>query len=392
MPRNCPPDRVTRTPFFDIRLAGKKLLLRGKGKLTSFTPAEAAGARATDERTGELLWALANTFVFLPDPDIGWLPFAVRAGVPVIRRAGIDVILSSAPPFTAHLVAARLKRLTGKPFLADFRDPWSQNPYIAVRRFQKMRRPVDRVLERRVMKCADAITTVSGPIADAFRDLRGKGIGRKVCVIANGYDPNEFAGMIHHPPAIFTITYTGSFYGGARSPAPFMAALAELIEGGVIPRDKIRVRIIERFSQHTARLAARYELSDVVTVRACLSHAEAIREQLNASVLLLIVRSDCRGIGVYTGKLFEYLGARRPILALAPKEGVAAELVREADAGTVVNPSNRREIKEAIVKYYSEHERTGTVAHHGRDEVIRRYERPVLVGQLATVLDSLVTG
>jgi len=391
VPDNLPSDRIVRTPFFDIRLAGKRLLLRLAGKGAPFTPAETARAQATDERTGSLLWSLANTFVFVPDPEVGWLPFGVRGGLSTIRRAGISAIVSSAPAFTAHLIALRLKRKTGVRWVADFRDPWSQNPYVTVRRFQKIRGPSDRVLEHKVVKFADAITTVSEPIADGFGHLGVRGIRRKLQVITNGYDPEEFAGMIHHPPPAFTIAYTGTFYGETRSPVPFLRALAEVIESGLIERHRIRVNIIERFSQRTARLAARYKLSDVVTVRTDLSHAETIREQVNASVLLLIVRDDAYGMGIYTGKIFEYLGARRPILALAPKGGVASELIREANAGTVVNASNRQAMKEAIVKYYSEHERTGDVAYHGRGEVIRRYERPVLAGQLARLLDSLTS-
>jgi len=391
LPRDFPADRVTRTTFFDIRLAGKKLLLRLKGKGAPSTPGEVARTRATGERSGNLLWKLANSLIFLPDPDIGWLPSAVRAGVPTIRQSGIDAILSSAPPFTSHLIALRLKRLTGRPWLADFRDPWSQSAHSIVSRSKAIRRPIDRFLEKKVMNSADKITSVSDPIVNAFAKLKVKGIHRKLHVVTNGYDPDEFAGMVHHPPGAFTITYTGSFYGEVRSPVPFMAALAELIKDGALRRDRVRVRIIETFSQGTASLASRFGLSDVLTVRVGISHTEAIQEQVNASVLLLIVGSGADKVGVYTGKLFEYLAARRPILALAPKEGVAAKLIRAANAGVIVNPGNRREIKEAILKYYSEHQRTGSVAYQGKDEVIRKYERPVQVGQLAKVLDSLVS-
>jgi len=384
--------RIVRTPFFDIRLLGKKLLLMATGRRVPATPAEAVRARAAGGRSRELLWSLANTFVFVPDPEIGWYWSGVRAGISIMQKAGIDAIVSSAPPFTAHLIALRLKRETGRPWVADFRDPWSQRAYGDVAWFHSLRRPIDRFLERRVMGAADAIATVSAPIADAFGELRVKGMERNVRVITNGYDPDEYTGVTHRAPAEFTVTYTGSFYGRARSPEPFMAALAELLEKGALRRDKVRVRIIETFPQQTAILAARYKVSDVFTVRAGLSHAESVQEQVNASVLLLIVRNDSGGIGAYTGKLFEYLAARRPILALAPENGVAAELIREAKAGVVVNPRDRREIKRAILGYYSQHERNGCVAYQGREDVIRRYERPILAGQLAGVLDSLVTG
>lgn len=382
---------VIRTPFFDIRFAGRKLLSGATKKKISQTASMPELSKITAPRLGNLVWTLANTFVFVPDPDIGWFPFGVRAGLSAIKRREIDVILSSAPPFTAHLIALRLKRLTGKPWVADFRDPWSQNPSLVEMPFWAIRKPVDRFLERRVMKNADAVIGVSGPMVENFARLRVKGIERKLYAITNGYDPDDFAAASPSPAPTFTVTYTGTFAGEAGSPAPFLTALAELIEQGILPRDRIRVRIIETYAQQTGHLAQKLGLSDVVSVQVGLSHCDTIREQMSASVLLLIVRGDSLGLGVYTGKVFEYLGARRRILALVPKRGVAAQLIREADAGTVVDPANRQEIKEAILNFYLEHQTKGVVAYHGADGVIRRFERPLLTGQLAAILDGVLS-
>ncbi len=391
LPRNLPPDRVARTSHFDLRLAGKKLLLTATGKGVPHAGAEVAQAVAMAERPGNFLWRLANSLIFVPDSEIGWFPFAAPAGVSLIRRHRIDVILSSAPPFTAHLIARQIKHPTCRPWLADFRDPWSQTIYNIVSRWHGVRRPIDQFLERKVMKSADAVLTVSRPIADKFSKLRVKGLERKLHVVTNGYDPDEFAGLVHKPPERFTVTYTGSFYGAALSPEPFFTTLADLLEAGQLRRDRLRVRILERFAQNTSRLAAQHGLSDVVVVQAEVPHRETIQEQIDASLLLLIVGSGSDKKGVYTAKLFEYLAAKRPILALAPQEGVAASLIRQANAGIVVDPANRREIKKAILRYYSEHERTGSVRYHGRGEVVRRYEQPVLAGRLAKVLDSVTT-
>jgi len=388
---NLPSHRIIRTPFFDIRFAGRKLLSGATKKKISQSASMPELSNITAPRLGNLVWALANTFVFVPDPDIGWFPFGVRAGLSAIKRNNIDVILSSAPPFTTHLIALRLNRLTGKPWVADFRDPWSQSPYLAEAPLWAIRRPVDRFLERRVMKNADAIIGVSRSMVETFAQLKVKGIERKLHAITNGFDPDDFAMEPPNPSGTFTIAYTGSFIGEARSPVPFLTALADLIENGSLPRDRVRVRIIERYSQQTDRLARKYGLSDVVTVQVGLSHSETVREQMSASVLLFIVRGDSSGLGEYTGKLFEYLGARRTILALAPKQGVAAQLIREADAGTVVDPANRQEIKDAILNYYREHDRTGSIAYHGRDNVIRRFQRPTLTRQLAAILDGVLS-
>jgi glycosyltransferase involved in cell wall biosynthesis len=382
---------VIRTPFSDIRFAGKKLLLRATGKGVPATWAGVTQSRAMGKRSANLLWAIAHTVLFVPDTEIGWLPYAIRPALRVIRESGIDVILSCAPPPTAQLVALRLKRLTSKPWVADFSDPWTQHPDRWFSPLQAIRKPVDRFLERKVMSAADVIIADSQPRADGFTELKVKGIEPKLQVITNGFDPDDFVGLTHGPPDKFTITYTGTFVSKAWSPTPLFCAVSELIKEARMRREKVAVRIIEAYSQDTRLLAAQHGLSDVVAVQVGLPHADAAREQVNASVLLFMMRNDPGGFGIYTGKLFEYLGARRPILMLGPKQGVAAELIREANAGTVVDSRNPQEIKEAILKYYREFERTGDVSYAGKEEVIRRHEHPALAEKLAGILDSLVS-
>ncbi len=382
---------VERTGFFDVRLAGKKLFSKAMGRGVTAPAAGGAQPQAGIGKSGRLLWTLAETFVFVPDGDIGWLPQAVQGGVSLIRKAGIDAILSSAPPFTAHLVARRLKRLTGRPWCADFRDPWSQNPYRQGGGLTAARKWIDRSLEKKVMRDADAVLSVSKPIVDGFGRLGIPGVESKSFVLTNGFDPDDFAGVTRRGPDKFTITYTGTFYGASRSPAPFLQCLSELIQSGTVNPKRVSIRILEAYSQDTSRLAKQYRLSEVVEVRSGVSHSGAAQEQVNAALLLLVIRNDRAGLGEYTGKLFEYLGSRRPILMLGPKQGVAAELIREANAGTIVDSRNPQEIKEAILKYYREFERTGDVSYAGKEEVIRRYEHPVLAEKLAGILDSLVS-
>lgn len=382
---------VERTGFFDVRLMGRRLLSKATGRDATAQGVAGAETPAGAMKSSGLLWSFAQTFVFVPDTDIGWLRQAVKGGLSVIKTAGIDVILSSAPPFTAHLVARKLKRLTGRPWGADFRDPWSENPYRETGGLATARNWIDRTLERKVMRDADAILTVSGPLAEGFSRLGIPGLERKTSVLTNGFDPEEFAQVARRAPTKFTVTYTGTFYGASRSPAPFLECLSDLIQTGAVNPKRISIRILEAYSQDTTRLARAYRLSEVVEVRSGASHLEAAQEQVNAAVLLLVIRNDQAGLAEYTGKLFEYLGARRPILMLGPKKGVAAELIREANAGTVVDSCNPQEIKDAILKYYREFERTGDVTYSGKEDVIRRYEHPALAEKLAGILDSLVS-
>lgn len=382
---------VQRTGFFDVRLAGKRLLSRAMNRDMPAKVVGGAEIHAAATKSGSLLWTFAQTFIFVPDTDIGWLRHAVKEGLSLIQKAEIDAILSSAPPFTAHLVARELKGLTGRPWCADFRDPWSQNPYLQGGGLRAPRKWIDRRLEKRVLRDADAVLCVSKPIVEGFARLGIPGVASKTSVLTNGFAPDEFAAVARRVPDKFTITYTGTFYGASRSPAPFLECLSGLIQNGAVNPKRVSIRILEAYAQDTTRLAKQYRLSEIVEVRSGVSHSEAAREQVNASVLLLVIRNDEAGLGEYTGKLFEYLGARRPILMLGPKQGVAAELIREANAGTVVDSRNPREIKDAILKYYREFERTGSVSYSGKEGVIRRYEHPALAEKLAGILVSLIS-
>ena len=382
--------QVTRMPFADIRLLGKKLLLQVSGKGGVGSPTEVVQAQLPGRGARKLLWSLAHTFLFVPDTDIGWLPHAVRPGLSMIRKCGIHVIFSSAPPLTPHLVALRLKKLGRRPWVADFSDPWTQHPDRWFSRLQIVRKPVDRLLETRILNQADITIADSLPRSEGFTRLNVRGIEPKLRVITNGFDPDEYANVQRRPPTKLIITYTGTFVSKAWRPEALFRGIAELISQGGIRRDRIVLRIIEQYPQQTSKLASEHSLSDIVQIQTSLPHQDAIREQVSASVLLFMMRNDPGGFGIYTGKLFEYLGARRPILMLGPKKGVAAELIREANAGTVVDSSNPQEIKEAILKYYREFERTGDVSYSGKEEVIRRYEYPALAEKLAGILDSLV--
>ncbi len=381
--------QVVRTRWFDLVFACRTFFVRGAGRSVSATGKDAVPWEPKGPTWRGVLRALAHTFVFVPDTDIGWYPYAIKPGLSTIRRARIGAIVSSAPPLTPHLVALRLKRLTSIPWVADFSDPWTQHPDRWFSGLQGIRKPLDRLLEKKVMRVADIVVADSEPRASGFAELGVQGLRPKLRVVTNAFDPLTLVGRTRHRPAKFTITYTGTFVSKAWSPAPFFAALAQLIRDGPVRKDRVAVRIIESYWQGTDQLAARHGLSDVVTARVAVPHTQAVQEQIDASVLLFMMRNDPGGLGIYTGKLFEYLGARRPILALGQQRGVAAELIREASAGTVVDSRIGRDIKDAILKYYLEHERTGDVAYRGREEVIRRYESRAVARQLAEILDSL---
>src|SRR5262249_14127195 len=171
----------------------------------------------------------------------------------------VDAIHSTSYPVTAHVAAARLKSETGKPWIADFRDLWTENHYADYA--SGFRKRLDQVLESNLLDSADALVTVSEPLARTLRSLTG---GRKrVEVIGNGFDPEDFANILRSRPDRWTITYVGTFYGAKQNPSVFLEALSRLIRAGRVLRSDLQFNIVGERDDFVGNLVSRYGLEDV---------------------------------------------------------------------------------------------------------------------------------
>ena len=274
---------------------------------------------------GAIYRALFN----VPDGQIGWLPFAVQQGRRVIKAWHPDVIYASAKPFTSLIVAAILSKMFRVPWIAEYRDLWTDSPYYDQ---PFWRRWLDRCIENVVMRSAFGIVTVSEPLANTLQQRFRK----PTTVSCNGFDPEDYSDVspaVGGDSRILEIIYTGMIYPGRRDPTSLFKALAKMGQS----REHIRVRFVGRILPGVSLLAKNEGVSHLVEVSNALSYQECVRAQQNADVLLLLLWNDPREEGVYTGKLFEYLAAGRPILVLGLEAGVAATLVRERGAGVVIN-------------------------------------------------------
>jgi glycosyltransferase involved in cell wall biosynthesis len=302
---------------------------------TGSTGATAGGGSALPDfrRKGGLRWfayAQYTGLVHVPDAAAGWYPYATRAGDAMIRDWRPDVILASGGPWTSLVVAARLARRHRIPWVAELRDLWSENPMWIT---AEWRRGVDRRIEQKVLGTAGALITVSEPLAEALR----RTYRAPVTVVLNGYDaehtPDAPPGGT--PGVPLRIVYTGNLFPG-RDLSPLLRAMLLL---GEDIRD-VRIEIVGNrdttLQAHYERLAAEIGLGDALRWLPAVSHREAMQVQRAADVLLLLTANDPAERGVYTGKIFEYVGARRPILLIGLQDGVAADLVRENALGAAV--------------------------------------------------------
>lgn len=318
LPLEIAPERVAFTRWLDPR-APVRRLRRGHP-----SGADAPAKAGTGARAALRLSRLVRTFAYLPDPQIGWLPFALREGAKLTRTWEPDVILASSSPVTSLLVASALSARTGAPWVADLRDLWVDNHYYA---YEPWRRPLERRFERRVLGSAAALVTVSEPLAETLRAR----FGRPTTVVLNGFDESDYPERTRSAEHELRIVYTGNIYPGRQSPEPLFAALAELGPEGAA----IRACFYGTSPGALAGLAERYGVAEQVSVEPAVSHLAALGVQRSADVLLHLLWNDPSEPGVYGAKLFEYLGARRPILAVGGMGGVADAMIRERRAGVV---------------------------------------------------------
>ncbi len=368
-----------------------------KKNASSSGGAQASGVkRLIKQQVVPVLKKVKNTLT-IPDDMIGWLPDAVKVGEEVIRKYNIPVMFSTSGPYTCHLVARKLKRKTGIKWIADFRDPWTQNMH---RSGVAWREAWEERMERSVMAESDAVTTVTHGFAANFTKKFAREI-KRIEVIHNGFDPEDYR-HIEEPPqdGKFTLAYPGIFYK-ERNPRLLLQAVAELIEEGKIDRQQLKLQFAGVFDYpgYTDNMDAvhRLRLEDVVEVMGNLPHKQALSMMKGADVLMLI-GDTAPGSGVYIpGKLYEYMAIGHPILALSV-EGESTNIIRKFELGEVVNPLDKQEIKRAFLKQYEEWKRDKTGDKERGNDIMQRaedgdlaiYNRRIQAQMLGELMDELI--
>jgi glycosyltransferase involved in cell wall biosynthesis len=317
-------------------------------------------------------------FLTYPDPYKGWIPCALEALQEIRRRPDLDIaaIVTTGPPISCHLIGRQARKILGCPWVADFRDLWTQN--LGDRSFRRLQVG----LEKRTLKDADVLVTVSEPWGSR---LQQRYPDKKICTITNGFDPDDYCSP---PPALtreFSITYTGQLYQGQRDPTVLFEVLRDLVDEKVMSPEDVRVRFYGPIEHWVTTLLRQYRLEEVVEIHGIVTRKEALQRQAESQILLLLGWADPRETGQHSGKLFEYLGAARPILAVGGSRGVLTETLKETHAGT--HALSKEEVRNFLVASYREFKTKGYVPYYGDDAAIGRYTHFQMARQFAEVLN-----
>jgi glycosyltransferase involved in cell wall biosynthesis len=323
----------------------------------SAEPLRARGAQrraSTDEAAATSRSALGRALDYvdaalaIPDHESAWLLPAIARGLAECVSSPPDVLYSSAPPWTVQLVAAALAGAVRCPWVADFRDPWGRAPWREDRKPFTMR--AARGLERFVVNRADRVVFVSRANRDEFAAHYGAAVASKFRVVPNGCDVSDFANVDHAPSRsdTFVLLHAGSLYAG-RTPAPLLKAVAAAIDRGTIDPERFRLRFLGPVVLAGSPVANAVEelgLSRVVEFLPRVPRAESIRAMTESSGLLLL--QPGHGVAV-PAKVYEYMAAGRPILAIA--EGETADIVRASGAGIAVDSTDHDGIVAALTTF-----------------------------------------
>jgi glycosyltransferase involved in cell wall biosynthesis len=353
-----------RAPFFGPR-----------GRL----PAEELYGRHGGDRLLRNLWLTPRRFL-VPDEDVTWVPTALAVATRIINRERIDVLLTTSPPTSVHLVGALTKRLTGVRWVADVRDSIVANHDRSLeRRSVRAKEQTHRSVARLVARRADAVVAVTDQIAVEMRAIEPSTL---VTVIPNGADFEDFAGFSYQREKQFRITHTGSFFG-QRDPRPFLTALARL-------SPEVVARFVGDFRRSDLDWVRANGMEDRLELLPYTPRQRSLELQRGSDALLLLLPDvGERGQDVPSGKLFEYLAAGRPILGAVPPAGTAAQLIREADAGIVVAPDDVNGIQhalETLVNRWRAHELADVSLPPA---LAQRISRRTRAAELATLLKSI---
>lgn len=322
---------------------------------------------------------------YTPDENIGWLPFGVSTGAKLVKKEKIDVIYATSPIWTSLLIGFFLKKKTKKPLAIDFRDPWTDNSFI--RYPTKYHKWFERKMEKTVLSQADYVTVAFDSIKNAL--LKKYPILKsKITTITNGFDSEDFKNLrMHRKTGKFTITHVGSIYG-LLTAKPFLLALKELVERKDF-REKSEAVFVGNYGKETSFLVKKYGLEENVRFVEYVPHQISLEFMVDSQALLLLITMEGpKGEGMLPGKLFEYLASRKPIIAIAPENGLAANIIKSLNAGTVVSPRSVQDIRNAISNLY-EQWKEGKTSVTTKMENITVYDRKFLTHKLAQIFEKI---
>ncbi len=326
------------------------------------------------------IWIRSNFFI--PDARMWWIKPSISFLEKYIQENKIDAIVSTGPPHSMHLIALGLKKKLNIPWIADFRDPWTNIDFFKELTLTSWAEKKHKRLEKEVLTHADTVVSVGKTWGEELEVIAE----RKVEIINNGFDPDDF--ILPEPIPLddhFSIVHLGMFSKG-RNHEVLWQALSEICAENESFRQDLKLKFYGKYDISAKEYMQKYHLEAQTQFFDYIPHSEIIKVQFSSRVLYLSVNNTPNVKGIMTGKIFEYLAVKRPILCIGLAEGDAAEVLKNTGVGLISGFDDLKTLKENIKTLYLQYK-------NGEDQVagnqIAQYSRKTQTSQLAHLLNNI---
>lgn len=374
--------KVIRSKIFEPYNFYRKLTGKKPGEPVDVNIIKKEGAKLSFKE--QIIEFIRGTF-FIPDARIGWYFTSKRELNEVIRDNKIDAIYSSSPPYTSSVIAKYAKKKLKVPWIAGFRDPWTDFIQAPPRWF--LPKYIDKSMEKNVFTTADAVEVAwLGIQKDALQKYPNLP-NDKFIHIPNGFDSDDYPNIEQKRSEVFTITYTGSMYG-KRNPKALFDAIESLIQQSKITNKDFILQFIGRFGQEVHQMMDQTSFKERIININYIPHNESIKKLLESDALLLIVDESKESEEIVPGKVYEYLGTYKPLLVVAPEQGAIADLIQETGTGLIAHQSNTKKIADNFYQLF-ELWKSNNFLNTINVQSINGYERKESARKLADLLNKI---
>ena len=330
------------------------------------------------------IWLRGN--LFIPDARCLWIRPSVRFLKKYLQENPVDAIISTGPPHSMHLIAKELHKKLNIPWIADFRDPWTDIDYFKLLKLSKRSLKKHHKLQYEVLTEADNVVAVSWNWA---KGLKGHG-AKNVSVITNGYDFDTE--NITTKPELsrdFTISHIGVLRA-MKNAELFWSTLGELIKDETLTdfSKLLRIRLIGQVDNSILNLIKKYELENNIEIIPYIPHDKIFAEQVSSQVLLLLINNSPSVKGLMTGKIFEYMASGRPTFAIGPVDGDIARVLNETNLGVIVDFEDKEGMKKVIIDMFNKYKNNQLVTN--KNENIEKYSRRYLSKEYVKIIEKIL--
>jgi glycosyltransferase involved in cell wall biosynthesis len=326
------------------------------------------------------VWIRGN--LFIPDARKFWIKPSIKFLTGYLQSNPVDVIISTGPPHSMHLIALGMKNKLGLRWLADFRDPWTHIDYYDDLMLTRSSDRKHKALELQTLQQADKVVVVSEGMKALFQTI----CPRDYEVITNGYDEDDLPDEPVEPDNKFSIAHIGSMVK-TRNPEALWRALGELVTTDPAFAADLEIKLVGQADWMVMESIKKHKLEKHLRIIHYLPHDEVIREQMKSAVLLLIINNTPNAKMILTGKFFEYLAAGRPILCIGPEDGDAAQILNQTGGGLVADFIDHHSLKQHISSLYNGYLNKPQTAYN---LCISTFSRRNLTKKIAGILEQII--